>query len=105
MYSLADYKAKNLKSTDVSRYLAVNVNNPKNQAGNRKNTVEFRVFKATLTWKRFIGCLQFTEAVCEFVKVHGAAAIDREGWTLFKAYIRKMGRWGHLEKHLKKVGA
>ena len=98
-FGLAEYKDGSV-SCDT-RYVAVNVNN-----SSRKSTVEFRVFKSTLTYSRFIACLQFVEACCEFVKVHGAPAIaGRDSWLDFRQYVIKAGCYQQLVKHIRKVGA
>lgn len=103
-FSLGDYFSgmrKRYAEASESRYVAVNLNRD-------KGTVEFRVFKATLNYGRFLGCLQFTEAVCEFVKEHSAIRISRlDGWNTFKEWVlhSKKARWKHLEKHIRKVGA
>lgn len=94
-----DTKAKTIHNVN-DRYMAVNVN----PSGSKKKTVEFRAFKSTLSWSRFIGCLQFTEAVVEFCKQAGAPSIEKDGWKEFKSFVRVKNRWNHLEKHFVKVG-
>lgn len=81
-----------------SRYCAVNVNRSA-----RKNTVEFRIFKGTLDFKRFLGCLQFTEAICDYVKDHSAIAVQKGRYTQFKEWVKSTGRFEHLERHIRKV--
>ena len=94
MFAAAD----NLRQS--TRYLAVNV-----VTQTKKRTVEFRIFKGTLDHKRLMGCLQFTEALCEFVKLVGFAGLERGSWAKFKAWIRQEGRFNNLVKHLERVGA
>ena len=83
------------------RYHAVNVN-----TGDRKPTVELRIFKSTLDYKRLLGCLQFSEAVCEFVKVHGVMLVASErAWDAFMEWLKGTSRYGHLLKVCDTAGA
>lgn len=78
------------------RYFALNSNST-------KETVEFRIFRGTLSHLRFMACLQFSEAACFFVKEHGITAIDSPTvWNRFVSFIQKTGRYQVLLKQLKK---
>lgn len=77
------------------RRVAVNVEND-------KGTVEFRIFRGTLSYKRFMASLQFSEAICEFVKEYGVGAIDTDkAWGYFMEFLHKKGNYKLLEDYLK----
>jgi hypothetical protein len=76
---------------DHNRYVAVNLLN--------QNTVEIRLFRGTLNYKRFRANLQFIDAICHFVKEFSVMAMT---WNNFLMYLRLTNRYNHLEQFLKK---
>lgn len=58
-----------------------------------KGTYEFRLFRGTLDYERFMGYLEFVEHLIAYVKVHGIAHVTREeSWGSFLAYAKQRGR-------------
>lgn len=100
-YGLEEYKDNRVVDCDT-RYRAVNVN----IWHGKKDTVEFRLFKGTLDAERFIGCLQFTEAVCEFMRHARASQLDKtSSWGLFKSWAKRSGKYATLLRFLALVKA
>lgn len=67
------------------------------------STIEFRIFRGTLNYERFKATLEFVDAICHFVKVHGFNAIDsNKCWGHFINYIRK--RYNVLYNYIRMGG-
>lgn len=86
------------KYRQPDRHVAVNTSND-------KGTVEFRIFRGTLSYERFMASLQFSEAVCRFVQDHGVASICGVGgrkttWGLFRDWLHAKGTYQLLENYL-----
>jgi len=76
------------------RYVAVNTQNDE--------TIEFRLFRGTLDYKRFKATLHFVDAICHFVKLHGTlACCNEESWTNFLTYLEQSNRYIFLLDYLK----
>lgn len=88
----AKLEKKKITSTHgYARYEAINLTNSK--------TIEFRLFKGTLKASRVLCCIEFTHAVCSWVKTVSIA--DCEHWGKFFEYVssnRKIYR--HLFAYL-----
>ena len=101
LFGLDRQKQRTIRNAGGSRYYAVNLN----ETHNKRDTVEFRIFKGTLNFLLFMGRLQFTEAICEFVKVHGVGCIyGPKSWQEFKAWAARNGRYGKMIKLMQKEG-
>lgn len=67
------------------------------------DTLEFRVFRGTLNHDRFRACLQFVEAIIDFVKSHSMAAISsNRALEYFKGFNRQ--RFCLLNKYIESIG-
>ena len=67
-----------------------------------KGTIEFRLFRGTLNYKRFMASLQMVYASVEFVKEHGSVAIaHQDAWKMFCNWLRKKERYQMLIGYLK----
>lgn len=65
-------------------------------------TIEFRVFRGTLDYRRFLASLQFVDCVCNFCKEH-SLAVFRGNCPLdaFRAYMESHKQYTHLEEYLR----
>lgn len=72
-----------------SRYYAVNTEN--------RYTIEIRIFRGTLNYKRFRANLQFVDSLAHFVKDVSFQSLT---WDNYKKYLRFTNRYNHLEKFL-----
>ena len=70
-----------------------------------KKTIEFRIFKGTLDFHRLIGCFQFVDAVTEYIKRINPLEASEGDWIAFKQWAVKNGKFEHLIRHMRKVGA
>jgi hypothetical protein len=79
------------------RHCGVNVNT-------QKSTIEFRMFRGTLLYSRFLATLQFCDALSHFVKESGSTIMldYRKSWGEFKLWIENKNRYEHLVKYLKR---
>ena len=84
------------------RYWAFNLNT-------NKNTVELRLFRGTLSGRRFMAILQFADAIAHFVKavgvnslVVGEKSYEQNSWKLFFEWIKKQTRYEQLVGYLEK---
>jgi len=75
------------------RYVAVNLTNTE--------TIEFRIFRGTLDYKRFLASLMLIDALCNFIKETSYRSMN---WQAFKNYLTFVNRYNHLEKYLKEKG-
>ncbi|KKL89900.1 hypothetical protein LCGC14_1910090 [marine sediment metagenome] len=63
-------------------------------------TVELRMFRGTLNYKRFLATLQFCDALAHFVKVVSAVSLlKKTSWDLFKDWAEKQHRYEHLIRY------
>ena len=83
------------------RYWALNTNSS-------RETVEFRLFRSTLDYKRFLGIMQFVEAVCKFVKVvgltcflYGEGPYKGNSWKLFTDWCKEQNKYNHMLDYMK----
>ena len=72
-----------------------------------KNTIEVRIFRGTLRHERFIGTLQFIDAICSFVKEVGITFLienkqTKNSWNRFLEWSQKSNRYDHLCKLIKR---
>ena len=68
-------------------------------------TIEMRIFRGTLSYKRFMATLEFADATIGFAQNVGVAFLmgqnnDLEIWNTFKGYLRSENRYHTLEKYL-----
>lgn len=89
-YFTKEFPKKWYYPDENDRYMAINII--------PDTTVEFRIFRGTLDYKRFLASMQFVDAVCNFVKVNSFTSLT---WKNFKNYLRYANRYNHLEKYLK----
>jgi len=85
-----------------SRYWALNLNSS-------RETVEIRLFRATLDYQRFLAILQFSEAISRFVKRIGIAAFiygEREyknnSWKLFTDWAKEENKYKDMINYFDK---
>lgn len=83
------------------RYWALNTNSS-------KETIEFRLFRGTLDYMKFISAIQFADAISNFVKVHGLTCFlygeqkyKNNSWELFIDWAKQQNQYNELVKHLK----
>jgi len=102
--SLVDYvkESKGGKMKVVSnedRYTCINLQNA--------NTVEFRVYRGTLNYERFLASILFTDAVCNFIKNYSIVFFVNEKhksnilWGKFIDFIGKNDRYDFLKRYFK----
>jgi len=106
--SYCQYEAFNLKAilrgyNQEGRYHALNLNT---SATYPKNTIEFRIFRGTLKYSRFIANLQFCDAIIDFVKCIGINFLILNPtnviWNTFIKHSKLKNRYNSLLKHLKR---
>lgn len=79
------------------RYTCVNLQN--------RNTVEFRIYRGTLNYDRFLSSILFTDAVCFFAKSYSIAFFSNNKhtgvilWKKFIEFIQKNDRYEFLKKY------
>lgn len=88
-----------LGSANNDRYTCINLQNT--------NTVEFRIYRGTLNYERFLASILFTDAVCNFVKGYSIVFFVNEKhksnllWEKFIDFIGKNDRYDFLKKYFK----
>lgn len=92
-------KRQVLSTYQQGRYWALNLNTRDH------STVEFRVFRGTLKYDRFMASLKFVYALIDFVKCTGLARLMKgNSWGLFREYVEGNGEYKFLSDYLKKEG-
>ena len=92
-YNLRQYKEKD--DYQPERYLSLNCNTG-------KGTLEIRVFRGTLLYRRFLASLQFSDAVAHFVKQVSFMALGKESsWKTFCLWLKQQNRYNHLIRFMK----
>jgi len=88
--------------TPNGRYWALNLNSS-------RDTIEFRAFRGTLDYDRFLASLQFVHAVSHFVQVNGITSfLYGEGrykdnsWKLFIDWCKEDNYYTHLISYFEK---
>ena len=77
----------------AGRYNALNINTG-------KNTIEIRIFRGTLDFKRFLASLQFTDAVANYVKEVSAIKLMGFSWPHFIEWALHKGRYNHFVNYI-----
>lgn len=85
---------------DTERYNAINLNSS-------RETIELRLFRGTLNYKRVLAILQFSDALVRFVKrvgitcfIYGEGKYRNNSWGLFVDWIKEENRYKELVQHL-----
>ena len=78
------------------RYWALNLNSS-------EETIEMRLFRGTLDYKRFVAILQFADAISHFVKEHGVASFlygeykyKNNSWELFVDWVKQENKYKQM---------
>ena len=73
-----------------------------------RETIELRVFRGTLDYKRFSATIQFAHAISNFVKIHGITSFlygegeyKKNSWKLFTDWCKEV-KYNHLVSYLEK---
>lgn len=84
------------------RYWALNLNSS-------RDTIEFRLFRGTLSYNRILAILQFSEAISYFVKEHGITSFlygerqyKNNSWGLFTDWARETNKYKDMINYFKK---
>lgn len=81
-----------------NRYSAINVHTG-------KPTVEFRVLRGTLEYRRLLACFQFVDSLIHYVKASSILAQDSSySWQSYCSWLRDINRYNHLELYLEAEG-
>lgn len=89
-YYMADMRDRKVQ---IGRYWMLNLNT-------LKGTIELRLFRGTLSYKRFLAILQFTDAICNFAKVASFQTMAKyNSWHNFIDWTRHNNRHRHFIKH------
>lgn len=91
-----NHRSRLSSSVTESRYEAINMQN--------SNTIEFRLFKGSLKLKSIMACLEFSRALCLFVREYGDAAMNTPEFLLFIEEPRHRRETRYLRNHLAKMG-
>ena len=89
-----------LSRDNDDRYSCINFQN--------RDTVEFRIYKGTLNYDRFLASILFTDAVCNFIKNYSLVFFANEKhkisylWNEFLRYIKVSDRYHSLERYFVK---
>lgn len=85
------------------RYWALNLNSS-------RETIELRLFKATLDYKRFLAIMQFSEAISRFVKyvgitsfLYGESKYRGNSWLLFIDWAKKENKYKDMINHFVEI--
>ena len=103
--SLVDYVEKSKGSVEIAennddRYSCINLQN--------YDTMEFRIYRGTLNYNRFLASLLFTDAICHFVKSYSIVFFSNKEhkmsvlWDKFVEYITINERYSFLKKYFQK---
>lgn len=85
---------------NADRYSCINLQN--------RDTVEFRIYRGTLNYDRFLASIIFTDAICNFVKNYSIAFFANDNykmptlWGKFIEYIQKNDKYNFLDKYFQK---
>lgn len=67
----------------------------------KKQTIEFRMFRGTLYHPRFLATIQFCDALAHFVKEVGITyTMKPKSWNFFVEWARKQHRYEHFVKYI-----
>jgi hypothetical protein len=73
-----------------------------------ENTVEIRIFRGTIDYKRFLASLQFADAFANYIPARSYAFMSShtsgEIWTDFIDFLKKTSQYNQLLKHILKRG-
>ena len=89
-----------LSRNNDDRYSCINFQN--------HDTVEFRIYKGTLNYDRFLASILFTDAVCNFIKDYSLVFFTNKKhkvsylWNEFLRYIKVSDRYHFLERYFVK---
>ena len=88
---IANYENEN------NRYMAINTKN--------WDTVEIRIFRGTLKKERFWACLEFVDAIVNFIKKQKSLSVYNEviTWQDFKNYVDQQNNYLNLQTQLKEI--
>jgi hypothetical protein len=68
----------------------------------KKNTVEFRVFRGTLSYPRFIASLQFCDALSHYIKLVSIVSCQKKSsWISFIQWCVKTNMYQHFINYIK----
>lgn len=90
------YQPRLASSVCESRYEAINMQNTR--------TIEFRLFRGSLKLVSIMACLEFSRALCLFVREHGDAEMDTSNFLLFIEQPRHRRETRYLRNRLKSLG-
>jgi hypothetical protein len=66
-----------------------------------KETIELRIFAATLDASQFYAALEFYDAVIDFAKQHSIAiASSQQAWQAFIAFVAQRAEYVHLNNYI-----
>ena len=85
-----------LRLGDGTKYVAVNLNHHK--------TIEFRVFKGTLTYRHFMSSIEFVDALFDFTSPATASFSDLNPHAFSNFVKGRRKRWPHLTNELVALG-
>lgn len=67
----------------------------------KKNTVEIRVFRGTLSYPRFLASLQFCDALAHYVKMVSIVSCQKKSsWINFIQWCTKTNNYNHFIKYI-----
>jgi len=70
----------------------------------KKNTVELRVFRGTLSFPRFIASLQFCDALAHYVKMVSIISCQKKSsWVNFTQWCTKTNEYQHFIKYISNI--
>ena len=66
-----------------------------------KDTIEFRIFRGTLDYDRFLATLQFCDALAHFIKATNIITCSsKKSWIEFIKWTKQTCRYNHLVRYL-----